>query len=371
MPLLPPQNPYAPGYALPDNVEKEPYGQGVYVTKYMPRKSIATLTQDWASEGIEKGGPNMLGSLGGVPGGILGGKHALSSKGGYGVLGSVEGIFGNRRTQTTLGAHAAGGPGQVGGPGDVIADFGRKGAKGLLETVKSAPPADRKAALKLILDSMDRGFWSKVEAKADELKGGKGYDAATALEKALAITLANRMTAQLVDLGKSGKMPLNGPLGLASSDGMNCCCQNLSGALGLGFGLSSITGAVKSAAKAVGSGVKTAVKATGSGVATAAKATGSGVASASGAVFNTAKKGLGLLGSLACSTVGQVGIAGAATVAGGPAGGAGAAVAGALCAGSGGGGGAFVPQEPAPAAGIPLVPILIGGGVLAFFLLRK
>jgi hypothetical protein len=253
--------------------------------------------------------------------------------------------------------------------GDPVAAFGREGAKIVLAEVRTlADPAHRKEALRAILEGIDSGLWSVVEARAAKLKNEKKYDAQTALEKAIAIEFSNRYLGQVIKLGKTGQAPTRGPLSLAYAEGLGACTCATQESLGFSIGgaFSAVTGG---AAKVVG-------------------AAGS-VAKVAGGVAGSA---LNKLGSLACavgsSSALKTAVVTAAMVKGGQAGaaaaGKGAAVASKICAANpkamtaspGGGGYAGEVRDQRPAAAkskFPLVPVLIGGGALlaAVLLLRK
>jgi hypothetical protein len=328
--------PWQSGYALPQNVKDEPLGRGVLVTKYTPRRTIATRLPADAWLDAPKGLSGMDMNKGSLSSrdnrGVLGSDEngSLGSRGNRGVLGSYgdKGSLSSRGNQGVLGAAEF-------SPGDPIVAFGRDSARAILNQVKALPVSERKNVLRAVLEGIDPGLWGVVEAKATELKKTKGYGATTALEKAIAISLSNRMLAQLMDLGK-GQAPSRGPLSLASPEGLGACHCRTREALG-GF-FSSITKA------------------------------------ATGAISGTAGKIVSTVGSLACkaSNSGLLGPAAAigGSAAGGPAGAQagqiGAGVASQMCAkapsgGGGGGGGAYYPPPPAP---FPVVPVLIGGGVL-------
>jgi len=209
-------------------------------------------------------------------------------------------------------------PVQIGGASDPIANFGRDAAKLILSEMRKVPPAERVSTMRRLLDDIDGKLFDQVAATT-KVRQDAGETPAVALERALAASLAASYVEQLKKLGETRQPPTSGLLGLAlgsvSPDG-----------------LGSFWGGVKGAGKKIGNGLK----------------------------------------SLACKAANNPGAGIAATAAGGPAGGTGVQLAAQLC----GGGQTTDTAAPLPAppssSSFPIMPVLIGGGVLlAVLALRK
>lgn len=132
-----------------------------------------------------------------------------------------------RRT-TFAGLGAIGATSRVGTAADPIARFGRQSAAIVMQKMRSVPHELRTTTIKATLDAIEPGLADKVSFKAAALRKTKGYPAAVALEKALAATFANRAVNQAAEVGRSGKRPLHGLLGLGSNDGCECALARLS-----------------------------------------------------------------------------------------------------------------------------------------------
>ena len=343
MAYLDKRNPYNPGYVLPPNVLDEPLGRGVIVSKGLPRRTIATFQPDWLETGRQ----------------AMGDAGIFSSRGNQGVLGSDDGqgVFSSRGNQGVLGGHVLGGntlgaaPAvKLGGAGDPIAEFGRRGAALVLREVRAIPLAARKQSVKTILDAIDPKLFAKIGDRIEKLVQEKGYSSKVALEKALAAAFANRYVEQLIEVGKKGPgAATTGLLGLGDHDGQCACCQKLARHLAMG------------------------------GIGSFFKKVGRTIAGAGKNIV----RGLGKLHCIASRTGATAVVAGiAGGAAGGPAGAAagaaGAKIVAQLCAKKGPG--AVITEEeivaelPPPAAGkpFPVLPVLlIGGGLLTALVVLK
>ena len=253
---------------------------------------------------------------------------------------------------------------KLGSAQDPIANFGRDGAVVVMRAVKSVPQSERMATMRTVLDAIDTSLWDSVASKTKKFRDQKGYDAAKAMEHALASTFAESMAKDLVKLGKTKQMPTSGLLGLGTTEGLGCCCRKA-----VGYGdLGSVWGGIKKVGGAVASGAKT----VGKTVASGAKTAGSAVKNAA----VDALKGLSKLACKASNSSLLTPIAAAAgTAVGGPAGGAAAASGGQILSSAcrSGGGTPDLPPEPsAEVGGIPMTPILLAGGaIVAVMLLKK
>jgi hypothetical protein len=337
MALLKAGHPWNPGYAIPQYVKDEPLGRGTFTGKYIPRGTISTdVPSDFAG-----------GNLGGLGGTILGGWGDDTENLATTVAQSAGKVHDHRKK-----------PRKPGFAGDPIANYGTQAASVLFNATQKVPHDHRTPLMREMLNHIDPTLWNRVSSKASELQKAKGYDAPTALKKALAICMASGLTKELVDLGNGKKtVKPNSHLGL----GM----YGVGAYQDLGFSFSSITSAIGKAASAVGSGVATAAKAT----------------------YNVGKGALSAVGSLACKAVnsGVVGAAATAagTVYGGPAGGAAANAGAGMASGACGGGGSksAAPPPPPPQSGgvlgmsfggLPITTIaLVGAGGLALYLMTR
>jgi len=264
---------------------------------------------------------------------------------------------------------------KLGSAQDPIANFGRDGAVVVMRAVKSVPQSERMATMRTVLDAIDTSLWDSVASKTKKFRDQKGYDAAKAMEHALASTFAESMAKDLVKLGKTKQMPTSGLLGLGTTEGLGCCCRKA-----VGYGdLGSVWGGIKKVGGAVASGAKTVGGAVASGAKTVGKTVASGAKTAGSAVKNAAVDALKGLSKLACKASNSSLLtpiaAAAGTAVGGPAGGAAAASGGQILSSAcrSGGGTPDLPPEPsAEVGGIPMTPILLAGGaIVAVMLLKK
>ena len=254
-------HPWDPGYALPGHVTAEPMGRGVYVTKYTPRKTIATYQPSMFRPRSGKKGivakpyppgprqPWLAGSadlsqymsMGDSVIGILETEHG---KGGGGVFDSQEG-------KGVLGDDTLGTQKPLQHSSNPIMNFGLVSAAATMKEVRKLPPKDRKKGMKAILDAIDPKLWSHVADRTAALKEEKGYNATLAMEKALAAAYANRYLEQLIEIGKKGKPAMmKGLTGLGIYEALGWPPWDQIKSAG-----QTVGGAVAGAAKAVGSAV--------------------------------------------------------------------------------------------------------------------
>jgi hypothetical protein len=374
MALLRRGHPWIAGYAIPQNVIDEPFHQGAIVSRYRKRKTISdpstlrnprspggyilpqSVRDEPLGQGVRTTHYRKRGTISGlVPEIVVAGKQT-------GRVG-VGGIFEDERqtgrlgvlSGTTLGGHSvlgALGDEPPGGGRDGVAKLAKETAAMIMANSRSVAPAHRKIFVQAVLGNIDRGLPDKVAAKAALLMKDKRYDAKTALQKAIAVEVANDTLNSLVTMGKTGRVPTSGLLGLGA-----CGCAGMQG---LGFGWSDVKSAAKKTA-----GVVLAPATGGASLALTFPGTASKVADA-------AKGTLDKIGQAACKLAdsgalklgGAIGGAAAGGPQGAQAGSAGADVAQALCAKP-----AAPGPLPPPDSGLPIVPILIGGGVLMAVLL--
>lgn len=94
--------------------------------------------------------------------------------------------------------------------GDPIANFGKSAAVLILNKVRAVPTVQRKEALRAVLNAVDATLWDTVATKANKLQGD-GVLPAVALERALSAALANSLVEKIVQTGAGGSVqPLSG-----------------------------------------------------------------------------------------------------------------------------------------------------------------
>jgi hypothetical protein len=323
-------HPWDPGYALPANVLAEPPGRGTLTTGYMRRKTIdaPAVPPPWRTGYAY---PDYVG------------KEPL----GRGVYRTK---YMPRKTVSTLIPKYLGGLGDVDYERDPIAIFGRNVSAHLMSSIYTLPPNLRKPALRALFDQIDPKLWGRVSAKASKLMRERDMGPMEALEKAIAASTSMGLLEEFIALGR-GKTPKpKSFLGLGAY-GEEAEVIVLEGAMtALGF-----CGPICLAKKA-GSGIKGAVTGIGGALKGGAEQVGGWASSAVKAI-----------GSLACgvagSGLGQQAAAAGAMAAGAPpqVGAKGAEVMQGMCGQKG-----VQPTMPPPAAkaGIPILPIAIGGAAL-------
>jgi hypothetical protein len=98
---------------------------------------------------------------------------------------------------------------------DPIANFGRQASAYIMKVIREVPPHQRPATLKIVFDRIEPGLYERVAKKATELERNKGYSPKVALQKAMAISMANGLAKEYVKLGTpAAPMPQGGFLGL-------------------------------------------------------------------------------------------------------------------------------------------------------------
>jgi hypothetical protein len=346
MALLKSSHPWNPGYALPPNVLDEPLGRGTFTGQYIPRGTIDTVIP-----GQFQG----LGSLGHhtLQGSTLA-KNSLQGNSLQGtMLGSVSDMVREVAERARHRDHRDHRDRAPGFAGDPIAAYGANAAAVLMAAAARVPRDHRTPLMREMLNHIDSSLWARVSAKATEIRKSRGYDARTALQKALAICMATGFLHELDAYGKGKKkIEVRSHMGLAAY-GVGDYQESL------GFSLSSVTDAIGTAAKAVGSGVSTAAKATYGVGKTALKTVG-----------NLACKASSIASNVPPITPGTMGVAAGANAVKGVCGG-GKKKAPKDDRGPGGGGGGGV--MAASVGGLPVMPIVLGGAALAavYFMTRK
>lgn len=186
-------HPWDGQYALPDNVMAEPPGRGTLTTAYLRRRSFppVDVVQPWQNRYA-------------VP------EYVKAEPIGRGVFRS-KGL--RRRTVDTLVPEYLGGLGADPAPaaGDAVAQYGRRAAALMLKGARQAPKNQRKLALRMMMDSIDKNLWGTVADKAHQLQQERGLPPAIAVEQALAASLANGLVGEMRGFGRK-----RGPLALGA-----------------------------------------------------------------------------------------------------------------------------------------------------------
>lgn len=251
-------HPWNPGYAIPQNVRDEPFGQGVVTTAYSPRGTISMLQPDWLTEGaaLEVAAKVDARAMSGLGDSIFSSKK----RAGNGSLGCTS-LSGSSLAGSSLGDGGLFGPQtaqpqriEIGGHSDPIANFGRDGARAVISQMKTVPASMRAEAMRALFDAIDPKLWDLVAAKTEKFQATKKYTPALALEKALAATLSNRLVDQFAKIAQTQQMPVGGLLGMIDPaqrvEALSGFWSNLGDKLkSVG---SSIVGAAKGAANALG-----------------------------------------------------------------------------------------------------------------------
>jgi len=311
-------DPYNPGYALPKYVKKEGFGRaGAMVTRMLPRGTISAVPARKDA----------------VP---LSGFDAFTRN-------SLSGSF-DRAASSLSGSEAweIVDSSAVSSARDSFARYGDEAANIIIGKMRKVPAANQRQFLAALLDFVKPGLSSKVDRRVSQyLKGGSSYQAA--LREALKIEFSSGLAKEVVDMGRGVKPATHSMAGMA---------------------LSGIWGKIKSGAKKVGRGAKKAVSWGVMPVVTAHKKAFDWF----GDDIISAVKGLG---GAACKVLNSsaapiVGAAGAAAAGGAPQYGVvGARIGAALCANP-------PPAAPPPTvqqSSFPIVPVALVGGAVALALI--
>lgn len=230
---LPP--PWDPGYALPDNVRDEGLQRRGFVTKQMPRGTYdqpevgtggyvvpqyvmdegygqGTFTTKWEPRGEYDGGkipywlnnrPKVLSERK-----LRGGGRAITMAAPVMVRpndqGSATAMFGLPEAPL---------PPQ-------FVNYGEQAADVIINRVAGFPKAQRPAALRSMMDRLDRTLWNRTQAIAAQLVR-QGMTPGQAFRPALVRALSAGIAAQVIRAGQTGVAPKSGPLlGLGGDQGL-------------------------------------------------------------------------------------------------------------------------------------------------------
>lgn len=177
-------HPWSTGYAIPEYVRAEPPMRGTFTTRWLPRGTIPGLIPDFLAKPASKK-----------------------------LTGRADVHLGLGAQVYELLPTGDAPPAQItpGDPQDPIRVFGESVAVYVMREVRKLPAADRKNALRLLLDGFDQTLYGKVTERAQKFEK-EGIPAAGALQKALSIVFSNTLGEEIVQLGKSGKAPSKGIL---------------------------------------------------------------------------------------------------------------------------------------------------------------
>ena len=153
-------NPWDPAYAIPKYVMAEPPERGTFTTQWLPRGTISSVIPDYLAA---PGTGNAVGKA------LLGRKDA-----GLGSLGnsSLEGhcLAGDTLDAQVYSLEPLGGAG-----GDPVAAYGQQAAAWLMGTIGQVPAEQRKAALRALLDAVQRvGSTASSRARSAALRCSAG-----------------------------------------------------------------------------------------------------------------------------------------------------------------------------------------------------
>lgn len=373
MALLRKGSPYIPGYAIPQNVIDEPFRRGAIVSKYRKRKTISdpstmrnprnpggyilpqSVRDEPLGQGVRTTHYTKRGTIFGlIPEIVTARQH--TERVGVGIFDDnmSAGKLGVLSSATMMGKSSLGALADAPGGGrDGIAQLSKQVAGMIMAGARQfRTPAEKKIFMQAVLGNIDPSFPAAVEAKAELLMKSKKYDAKTALLKAITVVTANHTFDQIMQMGKTGRRPTRGLMGLGA------CCG------GSPDGLGGVWGSIKEYAGR-STGVILAPATGGLSLALTAPKTADKVA-------DKAKALLGKIGDVACKITNSGLLKLGATVTGAATAGPGGAQAGSS--------GADVAQtfctptaSPVDSgSGFPIVPVVIGGGaiLLAVILLR-
>jgi hypothetical protein len=325
--------PWAPGYSLPAYLSKEdPLTRGsAVVTKMLPRGTISNV------KGLDKrtAGYSLPAYVRNEPVGSQAGTTPWTPRGTVMSMSSIKTGLPWKSSAHTLDSNGLGalgatavGTATIGG-NDPIAEYGKKAAVVVAQTISSVPVGQRENNMRKLLDEVDKGLYTNYIKQRKKFEN-MGQPAPAARQNALAAAFSGGITKEFMKLGKGRKRPEPGT-------GM--------GAVSLG----ALMGFEAQASNYQDLG----------------------------GILSRLSNGLKKLGGLACDVstnpIAPLAAGAAGAYYGGAQGAstaiAGVGVAAAACSASDGPG----PMYPAPAQGMPgwALPAILGGGALALILILK
>lgn len=269
-------NPFDPHFALPDNVMAEPPGRGTLTTMQRQRRSFDTpgyTPPSWSAHFD-------------IP------KYIKAEPIGRGAMHAQ---WARRKTIPTLIPNALGDVIEPGSPDDPFTQYGQRVSEILVDTIHRVPPGYRKIALHAVLDELEPGLSEKVTKRANKYKD-KGMAPTEALKAAIASSVSEGLTKEIIKIGKTGKLP-----SVKSLPGLGLYSEAFPLALD---GLwSSIKSGVSKTAGAVTGTVTGGAKWVGGKVSSGAQWTAGKVASGAKTAYNWGKTALSKIKGVTCAVM--------------------------------------------------------------------
>lgn len=165
-------------------------------------------------------------------------------------------------------------------PGDPFKMYGERVSELIMGTIWEVPQDLRKMALISLLNELESGLADKVAKRANKYEGS-GMSPQEALLNAIASSTSEGLAMEIVEVGRSGKLPRYKSLA----------------------GLGAYEGAYEDALVSLGWSITGAVKTIGSGIKTAATWTGGKIASGARTTFSWGETALSKIRGLTCSVM--------------------------------------------------------------------
>lgn len=277
-----PNHPYDPHFALPQNVMDEPPGRGTITTAQIRRRTFDSPSYVPPSWSAHFALPRYI-------------QQERLGKGAQHTHWAQRKTI-DRQIHDPLLPKTYRLPEEVYALDGIPADnpfqqYGQRIAEMLVATMHEVPVEWRQIALKALLDELEPGLYGRVTRQTKKLKA-KGVAPKVALQSALASSLSEGLSKEIIKVGRTGKV------GSITALGMHEDAEPLA--------LAGIWGTIKDAAGKVGSGIKTGTTWTGSKVKTGAVKS-----------YNWSKTALSKIKGLTCTVVNSqaVDIAAGATAA--------------------------------------------------------
>jgi hypothetical protein len=186
----------------------------------------------------------------------------------------------------------------LGSSADPFTQYGQRISEYVMTTIGEVDPEWRKIALKSVLAALDPKLPGQVNDRANRYKTNKGWDAQTALQAAIATSVSDGLSKDIVRIGKKKMPAVKSLAGLGTYDGaLESAYVDLAMGLGgyealgwsIGGAISAVGSGIKKGVTTVTGGVKTAVTSTGRAIKSGATWVGSKTAAGAGAVWDGTK----------------------------------------------------------------------------------
>lgn len=277
------RNPYNPGYALPDNVLAEPPGRNTIATVQRQRRTFdspGVIPQAWRT-------------------GYALPDYVEAEPLGRGAISTYQRP---RKTIPTLIPNALGDDSAssiVGSSIDPFKQYGMRVSEMILGSINEVPLDMRQIALKSVLNELEPGLYARVSSRAVKYKN-RGMEMTEALGAAIASSVSEGLAKEVIQVGKSGKLPPRKSL------------------MGLGIHDGAYEEALSGLWSSIKSGASTVKKKVTSGVSTANRKYQSGLKSAYKWGKKTLKKAKNLTCKVMNNPLSDVAVAGASAAYGVP-----------------------------------------------------